>query len=125
MPVAVTGVCAVLSFWQVIMASQMNNIGYDGSDSMYMTTSPVPQLREGEILIKVENHGCRPTGPLFQSHNNNQEFTLKCSCRTVSDFFLGGWSSVHSVQDFLGHAERAICPDSVKLHGLISQPHHP
>jgi len=52
---AIAGVCAVLPFLSFIMAAQMNSVGYDSSNnSVFITTSPVPQLREGEVLIKVQ-----------------------------------------------------------------------
>lgn len=50
------GVCTVLSYLRlgIIMASTMKNIGHDSSTStIYVTSSPMPALREGEVLIKV------------------------------------------------------------------------
>ena len=48
------GICTVISFLSVVMASQMKSVDFDSSKgSVFVTTSPVPQLGEGEILIKV------------------------------------------------------------------------
>ena len=54
------GVCSVLSYLRfgIIMASTMKNIGHESSTStVYVTNSPMPALREGEVLIKVESCG--------------------------------------------------------------------
>ena len=48
------GVCTVLSFLSIVMASDMKSVGYDSSNqSVFVTRSPRPVLREGEVLIKV------------------------------------------------------------------------
>lgn len=50
----VTEVCTVLSFLSIVVATNMKSIGYDSSNSsVFVTSSPVPALREGEVMIKV------------------------------------------------------------------------
>ena len=49
-------VCTAVSFLSIvgIMASQMRSISYDSSSTrVYMDTTPIPQLNEGDVLIKV------------------------------------------------------------------------
>lgn len=48
------GVCTVLSFLGIVMASSMKCIGHDSStSSMFVTSCPIPVLKAGEVLIKV------------------------------------------------------------------------
>ncbi len=53
-------VCTAVSFLSIvgIMASQMRSISYDSSSTrVYMDTTPIPQLNEGDVLIKVWGGG--------------------------------------------------------------------
>lgn len=54
------GVCAVVSFLSIVMASDMKCIGHDSSNrSMFVTTCPIPVLKAGEVLIKVRGRYTR------------------------------------------------------------------